>query len=74
MDGFLARMRFDRAAGVARDSAIQSHGAIVEEIKRPDVQRSSREVNSRRRSRFNPHLVSQLLSGYACLRSMAQRE
>jgi hypothetical protein len=50
------RMRFDYAAGVARDRRVDGYRAGMEKIERPDVQSSAGQVHARRCFRFNPHI------------------
>ena len=46
-------LRFDHAGGVARDRAIHRQRARMEKVKRPDVQRATGQVDSRRSACFN---------------------
>jgi hypothetical protein len=40
---------------MARNGAIYGQRSFVKQVQRPDVQRSSGQVDSRRRSRFDSH-------------------
>ena len=63
------RMHLDRTPRVARDGAIQRERAFVEKVQRPDVQRSSRQIDPRRSLRFDSQLYLFSAPRYSRVRS-----
>ena len=54
------RSRLNEAGGVAGDGAVHRHRAGMKQVQRPDIQRPSGEIDSRRRFGLDSHLVLHL--------------